>query len=365
MRTVKRNSLFAQFIKSNPELFAFIKPGDLIEGILLEKSPREVIVDLGKYGTGIVYRGEFLNARDAIKKLQVGQSIQAKVLEVDNNEGLIELSLSEAEKQKSWLELEEFYEKEEVIIVRPLSANKGGLVAEVRGIKAFLPASQLSTEHYPNIEDNDRYKIEAELNKLIDKELHVKILDFNPRTNKLIISERAALELNAKELAKGYEVDQVVEGIVSGVADFGAFIKFTDNPNVEGLIHVSELDYRTIENPKEVINVDDVVEAKIIDIKDGKISLSLKALKQDPWKDVIKHYKENQEVKGSVYNFNPFGAIINLDKAIQGHIHITDFGGVEEMKKQLALGESYTFIIKGIKLEEQRIILSLKGLTKT
>ena len=274
MRIIKHDSLFIQFIKENPDLVTFIKLGDLVEGIIIEKSPREVVVDLGKFGTGIVYRGELMNSRDTIKNAQVGDTIQAKVLEVDNHEGFVELSLSDAERQKSWLELEELQGKEELFTVTPTTANKGGLVAEVKGIKAFLPASQLSSEHYPDVENNDKQKIEEELNKLIGQELRVKILDMNPHINKLIISERAALEIDTRELIKEYEVGQTVKGIVSGVADFGVFIKFVDNPNIEGLIHISELDYRTIENPKEVVTIDDIVQAKIIDIKEGKISLS-------------------------------------------------------------------------------------------
>lgn len=359
MRIIKHDSLFIQFIKANPDLVTFIKIGDLVEGIIIEKSPREVVVDLGKFGTGIVYRGELINSRDTIKNAQVGDTIQAKVLEVDNHEGFVELSLSDAERQKSWLELEELQGKEELFTVTPTTANKGGLVVEVKGIKAFLPASQLSSEHYPDVEDNDKQKIEEELNKLIGQELRVKILDMNPHINKLIISERAALELDTRELIKEYEVGQTVKGIVSGVADFGVFIKFVDNPNIEGLIHISELDYRTIENPKEVVTIDDIVQAKIIDIKEGKVSLSLKALKPNPWESVMDTYQEGKQVEGTVYNINPVGAIINLDEIFQGQVHVTDFGSVEELKKQLSIGEKRTFTIKEIKPDERRILLSL------
>lgn len=358
LKSKKKNSQIARFIKANPDLFSFPKQGDLVDGKILEKGSRAIIIDLGKYGLGVIYRGELLNAGDAIKNADVGETIKAKVLEIDNEDGMIELSLSEAEKQKGWLEVEELLKKEEVIEVKPNEANKGGLVVNISNLKAFLPASQLSSEHYPNIEDNDKNKIEEELKKLIGKPLKVRVIDANSRANKLIISEKAALEASAKELSQNYEVGQVVEVVVSGVADFGVFVKFTDNAVVEGLIHVSELDHKLVENPKDTVKVGGVVKAKITDIKDGKISLSLKALKPDPWKMAGDKFKKGEETEGEVHSFNPFGAIVNLDSEIQGQIHVADFGGEEEMKKKLKVGKKYKFKIKEVKPEDKRINLS-------
>lgn len=360
IKTRKKHSQTLAFIKANPDLFSFVKAGDIVEGEIIDIGSRAIIVDLLKYGTGVIYRGELLNARDTVQDLRVGAKIQAKVIEPDNEDGFVELSLREAGKQKSWVEVEELHEKEEIIEAPVVAANKGGLIVEVGGLQGFIPASQLSSDHYPQVEDNDKNKIEEELQKLIGTTLAVKIIDINPRTNKLIVSEKAANEVGAKELAKNYEVGQIIEGMVSGVADFGVFVKFTDNPDVEGLIHVSELAHRVVENPKEVLKVDDVVKAKIVDIKNGKISLSLKALEVDPWEKAGKKFKAGQEVKGTVYSFHPFGATVNLDDGIQGQIHVTEFGGVEEMKKKLTEGQSYTFTIKEVKPEDKRITLSLK-----
>ena len=137
-------------------------------------------------------------------------------------------------------------------------------------------------------------------------------------------------------------------------------MKFADDPDIEGLIHISELDHRLIENPKEIININDVVKAKIVEIKDGRVSLSLKALKENPWDEVEKNYKVGQDVKGQVNRFNPFGAFISLDQNIQGLIHVSEFGSVEEMKNQLKVDEEYNFTIELIKPEEKRIFLKLK-----
>ena len=233
-------------------------------------------------------------------------------------------------------------------------------MANIRGLSAFLPVSHLAPEHYPRVGDEDKTKIAEALQELVGKELSVRIINVNPRANKLIISEKEASQISASELSKNYEVGQEVKVIISGAADFGVFVKFVDNPAVEGLIHISELDHRMINNPKEVVQVDDVVKVKIIEIKDGKISLSLKALQPDPWEKATERYTIGQEVKGTVYNFNPFGALVDFEDGIQGQLHVSEFGSVEEMKKQLELNQSYPFIIEDIKIEEKRIILKLK-----
>lgn len=361
MDSVKNNNTgLSQIIKSEPAIFSLLKLGDLVQGSVLEKGANAIVINLGKHGTGVIYGNEIQNARNLVKNLKIGDNIHAKVVQLDNEEGFTELSLAEAGKQKAWAGILELSEKEEIIKVKPTSFNKGGLITELNGLQAFLPISQLSNEHYPKTMQDDKNEISEALQKLIGEELSVKIIDVNPRTNKIILSEKAVQELSSKEFVKNYEVGQLIEGIVSGVADFGAFVRFTDNPVVEGLIHVSELDWRMVENPKEVVKVDDVIKAKIIEIKDGKIFLSLKILQTDPWEKVGERYAEGQEIVGTVYGFHPFGAIINLDNQIQGQLHVAEFGSVAEMKKQLSIGSEHRFIIENIKPEDKRIILKIK-----
>lgn len=188
----------------------------------------------------------------------------------------------------------------------------------------------------------------------------MKIIDVNQRQGKVIISERAALQESNKELAAQYHVGDIVPGIISGVADFGAFFRFTDNPALEGLIHLSELSHVLVDSPKEAIRIDEAVTAKIIEIKDGKIYLSRKALQEDPWARADELYKKNDEVKGNVQSFTPFGAIVSLGD-LQGYLHITEFGSMEEMRKHLQPNEEHTFVIREVKPEEKRIYLTLKG----
>ncbi len=353
-------STATQTIKTELSTADWPKEGTVVEVTLMKKLPRKAYFDMGRFGTGIVFGAEVSNAREALRTVKPGDVMQAKIVALDGEEGLVELSLSEAGKQKLWALAKELTESGEVIKAKVVGANAGGLMTVVADdLKAFLPVSQLSLEHYPKVPDGDRTKIAEELKKFIGTELNVKIIDANPRTNKVIVSERETLSANVKELLAAYAVGQVVDCIVSGVADFGVFVRFADNPQIEGMIHISELDYKLIDNPKELVKINDPLKAKIIDIKEGRVFLSLKALKDDPWAKVADFYKAGDTVQGRVYKFNPFGAVIALDHDLQGMVHISEFGGQDEMKKALAIGEHYPFMIDQVKQEEKRITLKL------
>ena len=356
----KTDSALAQLMKSSPDLMASAKEGDLVSGKLLKRTPKAVYFDLGKLGTGIVYGVELLNAKEVLKSLKEGDSVSAKVADFENEDGYVELSLAGAEKQKSWQAIRELAEKGDEVSVKITGANFGGLMAELEGLKAFLPVSQLSSEHYPRVDDGDKTKILEELKKFVGKDLRIKVLDANSRLDKLILSEKEITSQGVKEKLVKYKAGDVVDGIISGVADFGAFLKFSDDPEIEGLVHISELDHKLIENPKDVVKVNDQVKAKILEIKDGRVTLSLKALKADPWEKAAERYQEGISVDGKVVRFNPFGAFVSLDAEIQGLIHVSEFGGVEEMQKQLKEGQKYQFLIQSVKPQEKRIILKLK-----
>lgn len=352
-------------LKQNPLVTAIkqdlaknkVREGDIIDGIFIKLTSRGAFFDLGKFGTGIVYGLELLNAKEVIKKLKVGDKIPVKIIVLENENGLRELSLIEAGQQKSWQKVKELEESGETIKMKIIGANSGGLIGEVFGLKAFLPISKLSFEHFPN--QVDKQKIVEELKKFIGQEFNVKISSVNQRSNKLIVSERDVITSNISEFLSRYKTGQIVEGVVSGIANFGVLVRLIDNPQIEGVVYLSELDYRVIDNPKDILKQNDVVRLKILEIKDGKLILSIKATKPDPWENIGEKYKEGQEVVGVVYKFTPFGAIINLED-IQGVIHITDFGGMEEMKQSLEIGKSYHFYIFQTKPEEKRLILKLK-----
>jgi len=337
-----------------------LRQGDLVKGKVLEKGVRLMTVDLGHFGIGGVYRGEMQNAREIVKRLRPGEEVNAKVVQLDNEDGIVELSLTEADRQKSWEAVMDLRDQEEIVKVKITGWNKGGLTADVKGLQAFLPVSQVQTGFEERSVFENKEELQSVLEKLVGTEIEVKLIDVNPRTKKLIISERATKEISTKELLESYKEGQEIQGIVSGIADFGVFVRFADNPAIEGLVHISELSYRIVENPKEVVKIDEEVKVKILDIKDGKISLSLKALRKDPWPEVATLYKEGDEVKGEVYGIHPFGAIVNLSGEIQGQVHVSDFGSVEEMKKKLSQGKEYAFTVSLFKPEERKIVLKLK-----
>ncbi|KKU76494.1 MAG: hypothetical protein A2214_01165 [Candidatus Harrisonbacteria bacterium RIFOXYA1_FULL_48_8] len=356
----KTLSALGQLIKNEAGLVSVFKNGDLVEGKIIKKTAKAIYFDLGPFGTGIVYGSELMNAQDVLKNLKVGDVATAKVVDQENDDGYVELSLREVGKQKAWQEIKELKESGELMTVKISGSNSGGLTTEINQLKAFIPVSQLATDHFPKVDDGDRNKISEELKKLIGLELKVKIIDVNPRSNKIIVSERETASENIKELLTKYKVGDVIDGIISGVADFGAFLQFVDNPKVEGMIHISELDHRLIENPKEVVKIGDAVKAKIIEMKDNRVSLSLKALKPNPWDTAESKYKVGEEYAGTVTRFNPYGAFVALDQDIQGLIHVSEFGGIEEMKKQIEIGKSYQFKIEQMRPAEKRIILKLK-----
>lgn len=351
----KQSEVMEALLKQKKSDF-FIKEGELVKGVVLEKLRSQIFIDVGPYGTGIIYGAEFKNTSHIIKNLRPGDIVYGKITTLQNEDGYVELSLKEADEQRGWESAKEAAEKEEAIDVIITGYNRGGLVAQVFGLQAFMPVSHLSLEKYPRV-GADQNKILEALRTLVGKTLKVKVITVNQRGEKLIISERAALEESLRGLVAQYKVGDVVEGVVSGVVDFGAFVRFTDNPEIEGLIHLSELDHRLIDHPRSVVRVDDAIQAKIIEIKDSRVSLSLKALKENPWDTVRDRYQEGREIVGEVVKFNPFGALVRLDNDFQGLVHVSEFGGVEAMQKTLAVGEKFPFIIQAIKPEEKRIVL--------
>lgn len=295
--------------------FSSPKIGEVVHGAVIERKGAELFVDLGIFGTGIVFGREFRAAGDLVKKVSAGDEISGKVVELDNEDGYVELSLKQAGADQSWADLKKMAEAGDVLEIPVLEANRGGLLLEAKGVKGFLPASQLSQANYPRVDGGDKEKIFQELQKLVGKVVKVKILDINPIEQKLIFTEKGQ---TSEELGKAlgkYTVGDIVEGEITGVVDFGAFLKF-DNAGLEGLIHISEIDWTLIENPREVLKVGDKMQAKIIDVQGDKVSLSLKQLKEDPWTKFAEQFTKGDVIKGKVTKFNPYGAFVSLDSQI-------------------------------------------------
>jgi len=356
--------MIKKFIDEKNDLVRPVKTGEIIEGKIIDKARAAVFLDLGAQGTGIIYGKEFYEAKEKLKNLKIGDSIFAKVISPENEEGYVELSLTKAGKELAWETLLQKKQKGEIFPVKILKANKGGLMTEVSGIPAFIPVSQLAPVNYPKVEGGNTQQILKILQKFVGQELEVKILALDEKEEKLILSEKAKEADKLKDVLKNYKVGDVVEGEITGVVDFGAFIKFGVE-ELEGLIHISELDWQLIESPSEIIKVGEKVKAKIIDISEDKVSLSLKALKKDPWQDLEKKYKKGDVIKGKVTKFNPFGAFVQIldptakEFKIQGLCHISEFGSEKKMKEMLGIDKKYNFQIISIEPREHRMSLRL------
>ncbi len=335
------------------------KTGDVIEGKIIALKPSIIYLDLGNFKSGVILGSEIKKHPFEFRKIKLNDIITVKILSIDNEDGYVEVSLLKAGEEKAWQGLKEKMDKNEIIDALVTKANKGGLMIEVEGTEAFMPVSQLSSTHYPRVEGGDKTKILSELNKLVNQTLKVKIIDLNVREKKLIVSEKDTEEKKLKIALEKYKIGDIVEGIITGIVDFGAFIKFED---LEGLIHISEMDWQIINNPNEIFTVGDKVKAQIIEIDKDRVSLSTRALKENPWTKVEDKYHVDQTVKGKVTKFNPFGAFVKIDKNIQGLTHISEFGTEKKMEETLEIGKEYDFKIISIKASEYR--MALKPITE-
>ncbi|MEI7463115.1 MAG: S1 RNA-binding domain-containing protein, partial [Candidatus Taylorbacteria bacterium] len=250
--------------------------------------------------------------------------------------------------------------KEKKVLDLPIKeANKGGLLVEWQGIVGFLPASQLKTEHYPRINDGDKDKILDELKKLVGTRLQLTIITADPKEGKLIFSEKGPETKEKEKIVNKYEVGDDVEGTVTGVVDFGVFVKLEEG--LEGLIHISEIDWGLVDDPRNFVKVGQKVIAKVIEVKDGKVSLSLKKLKANPWTEAAKKYKKDMPVTGVIIKFNKHGALASIEEGVAGLIHVSEFGSEEKLRKTLELGKTYDFKISLFDPKEQKMALTYSG----
>lgn len=329
---------------------------DVIEGTVLGIEKAQVFIDIPPFGTGIIYGREYINARDIIKKINIGDSVAGKVVSVNNKDGYIEISLKEARQALIWSEAESAIAEKKIFELPIQEANKGGLILSWQGISGFLPASQLKTEHYPRVADGDKERILEELKKLVGQKISVAIIGVSPKEGKLIFSEKNPEQKNKDYIIDKYVLGDVVTGEVTGMVDFGVFVKLEEG--LEGLVHISEIDWALVENPKLLFNIGEKIKVKIIEIKEGKISLSIKALKENPWNEAEKKYKKDDVVEGVVIKFNKHGALASIEEGIAGLVHISEFGSDEKLHDALELGKSYKFKITMFDAKEQKMTLS-------
>lgn len=332
-----------------------LKTGDVVEGEVMTVKKHEAWIDLGANGVGVVMRREIGYGT----VLEEGSKVTVSVIDPELDEGHALLSMKRAAKDRGWETLEALHESKDTIEVIPYDANRGGLLIEMEGIRGFMPVSQLSADNYPRVSGADKDEIMQKLGKLIKKPLKVRVLDVNRKDNKLIFSEKEALKDDMQERFSQLKAGDVVEGVITGVIDFGAFVNVD---GIEGLIHISEISWERVEDPKKYVKTGDKVEAKIIAIDKERLSLSLKQMQEDPWLSEVKNFKKGALVEGRVTRITPFGAFVQLSSAVEALVHVSEMGGGEgtDPEKVFKINETKQFKVLDIDEESRKIALSLK-----
>ena len=355
--------------------------GDLIEGRIISVQKHEVCLDIGHYGIGIISRRELTSTTT----LAVGETLSVSVISPETAGGHAVLSLRRALRSKGWDEIQRIFDNSEMLEVEPYDANRGGLLIEFEGVRGFLPVSQLSAEHYPRATSMDRDEILHKLNKLVGQKLKVCVLDLDRSANKVIFSEKEALkELVAQQL-ESLNVGDVLEGVVTTVIVFGAFVNVND---IEGLVHISELSWERIEDPRKYVKVGQKVKVKVVAIDKGRLALSIRQLTPDPWQKEAANLKVGDVVTGKVTRVTVFGAFVQISPVVEALANVSDFGGPKAESPESSktgdnakdseqstsrgpkpddifeVGQSYKFTILDINREGRKIALRLKSPSK-
>lgn len=340
-----------------------LKPGDMVDGTIISVTKNEVYLNLPGYGVGVVRGRELYDDQATLNSLKPGDTIEASVVETENRDGNVELSLRQAGHERVWQKLRDFMESKDPVSTKILSANKGGLMVEINNVVGFLPVSQLSIEHYPRVEEGDKNRILGILNSYVGQSFNVAVITADAEEEKLIVSEKAVFEDELQKNLSQLKMGDVVTGQITGIVDFGVFVKFED---LEGLVHISELAWQRIENPKDLFKVGDTVKAKVIAIEKGRVSLSIKQLQNDPWQEAVKKYQLGQVVKGKISKIMPFGVFVELDQDIQGLAHLVELAHTEvkDANEVVKEGEEHEFKVISIEPSEHRLGLSIKQLTE-
>lgn len=337
------------------------KVGDVVKGAVISVDRGEIHMDIEGMTTGVIRGREMFAESSEYSSLEVGTEVEATVIDLENENGEMELSFRIAGYQKAWDNMKKWLKDGLTLKAKITGANKGGLMLQVEALAAFMPVSQLSPDNYPRVAGGDKNRILEKLKEIVGKELEVKVIDVNEAEEKLIVSERAVWEDSQKAVLESYKVGDVVEGEISALTSFGAFIKF--GQGLEGLVHISEIAWQRIDHPKDVLKVGDQVKAQIIQLDHSKIYLSVKRIVDDPWKSVKDKYKVNEKVSGKVLKIESFGLMVGLDKDIHGLAHISELSDepINNLGDKFKIGQEYEFEIVSLEPADHRLGLKLAG----
>ena len=333
-----------------------LEAGDVVEGVVSSVKKHEVWIDLGAKGVGVVMRREISHGQ----QLEQGQTVTVSVIDPELEEGHALLSMKRAAKDRGWDELKRIFDAQEIVEVSPYDANRGGLLVELESIRGFLPVSQLAAGHYPRVSGADKDEILQKLNGLVGKSIRVRVLDVSRKDNKLIFSEKEAVKDDMQARFAELKVGDEVEGVVTGVIDFGAFVNVQ---GIEGLIHISEISWERVEDPRDYVKVGETVKAKIIAIDKDRLSLSLKQMTEDPWLKEVKAFSKGDIVEGKITRITPFGAFVQLSPSVEALVHVSEMSDDETVDPQqiFKLNEKKQFKVLEIDTDARKIALSLKS----
>ena len=332
-----------------------IRNGEVVDGTVIDVKPDEIVLNIGYKADGIITRSEYTNDSNAdlTTMVSVGDPMTVKVLKVNDGEGQVLLTYKRLAAEKGNERLKEAYENHEVLKAPVTQILGGGLSVVVNEARVFIPASLVS----------DTY--EKDLSKYQDQEIEFVISEFNPRRNRVIGDRRQLLVAEKaekqKELFEKLHVGDTVEGVVKNVTDFGAFI---DLGGVDGLLHISEMSWGRVENPKKVFKVGDELKVLVKDIHDTKIALSLKFPESNPWANAAEDYAVGTVITGKVARMTDFGAFVELAPGVDALLHVSQISKahVDKPSDVLKVGEEVTAKIVDLNEAEKKISLSMKAL---
>lgn len=341
--------------------FRVPQPGGLVDGMVIDILGNKILVDIAGIAVGIISGKESHDSTDSLKSLKPGDPITAYIIQGENDEGYFVLSLRKASQEKTWGNFVKAHDAGTVLEVTVHEANKGGLLVLVDGIKGFIPVSQLAPLHYPRVDGANTSEILTRLQRLIGEKLHVKIITLDQEGGKLILSEKAAVEGERQQTLTNIHIGDTVTGRVSGIVKFGIFVAFE---GLEGLVHISEIEWGHVKDPSSYGRVGDMVKVKIIGIEGDKISLSMKQLSVDPWALAAEKFKVGSVVKGMVDRVTPFGVFVKLEDDLSGLIHLSELAiePVTDVQNVVKIGETLKVKVITIDTADRRIGLSLKAL---
>lgn len=340
----------AELLKLYEETMGNLSEGEIVRGTVLSVGEKDVLVDIGFKSEGVINASEFPD----LSAVKPGDKIEVYLERMENDDGLVVLSKQRADFLRVWNRIKEAYDGEQIVEGRLMRRIKGGVVVDLFGVDAFLPGSQVALRRVPNLDD------------LIGQDLQFKVIKLNKRRRNIVVSRRVVLEedraVKRTKLITELEKGQIREGQVKNITDFGAFV---DLGGIDGLLHITDMSWGRVSHPSEVVQIGETVKVKVLefDKERQRISLGLKQLTPYPWEEVSRKYPVNTRVKGRVVSITDYGAFVELEKGVEGLIHVSEMSWTRHVRhpgKMLNVGDLVDAVVLKVDPENEKISLGLK-----